>query len=372
MVTRRPVDVCLAMIVRDESRTIRRCLASVKRHVSGYVIVDTGSTDDTVPIIQAEMRRLSGSVIRESWSGRFDAHRNTALSAVGQLTAKLRDPWLLTIDADETLLGNLGDAIKRLAPRYDVIHCYAADLEYRFRKLLAARVRSTRRWVSPIHEYLETDPSARAITVEPSVLCLRYGQDGYRRRHGATWLADRDSLIRMGPQDVRSAWLLARTYESAGRLTEAAKIFAEVKDRADDQDMRFQAAWGELRTRWATPDDDAKCARIAHEMTQMTSASRAEPLCVLAAIAVRQRRLDEAEILCDGARQCDLPVGTLMYDAGANAWKPDMLSAAAAFVRGEFQRAAALADRALDARSVPAPQRRKLRRLRERALLARG
>ena len=39
--------LCLNMIVRDESAVIERCLASVRPHVDHWVIVDTGSVDDT-------------------------------------------------------------------------------------------------------------------------------------------------------------------------------------------------------------------------------------------------------------------------------------------------------------------------------------
>ena len=45
--------ICLNMIVKDESRVIRRCLESVKPLIDYWVIVDTGSTDGTQEIIKA-------------------------------------------------------------------------------------------------------------------------------------------------------------------------------------------------------------------------------------------------------------------------------------------------------------------------------
>ena len=50
--TNRP-NLSLCMIVRNEARTLARCLASAKPWVDELVVVDTGSTDETVAIAQA-------------------------------------------------------------------------------------------------------------------------------------------------------------------------------------------------------------------------------------------------------------------------------------------------------------------------------
>ena len=39
--------ICLNMIVKNEAHVIRRCLDSVRPHITHWVIVDTGSTDRT-------------------------------------------------------------------------------------------------------------------------------------------------------------------------------------------------------------------------------------------------------------------------------------------------------------------------------------
>jgi len=39
--------ICLTMIVKNEAQVIRRCIDSVRRFISYWVIVDTGSTDGT-------------------------------------------------------------------------------------------------------------------------------------------------------------------------------------------------------------------------------------------------------------------------------------------------------------------------------------
>lgn len=43
--------ISLCMIVKDESKVILRCLDSVKKLIDYLFIVDTGSTDDTILLI---------------------------------------------------------------------------------------------------------------------------------------------------------------------------------------------------------------------------------------------------------------------------------------------------------------------------------
>jgi cellulose synthase/poly-beta-1,6-N-acetylglucosamine synthase-like glycosyltransferase len=46
--TTKDPKVGVSMIVKNEGKVLRRCLESVKDHVDEIVIVDTGSTDDTI------------------------------------------------------------------------------------------------------------------------------------------------------------------------------------------------------------------------------------------------------------------------------------------------------------------------------------
>ncbi|MEN9208604.1 MAG: tetratricopeptide repeat protein [Gloeomargarita sp. GMQP_bins_120] len=86
-----PVSVCL--IVRDAAPFLPRCLASVQPVAAEIVVVDTGSTDDTVAIA----RRYGARVHGFTWQEDFAAARNYALSLA-------RQPWILVLDADEELL----------------------------------------------------------------------------------------------------------------------------------------------------------------------------------------------------------------------------------------------------------------------------
>ena len=47
--------ICLNMIVKDEQAVIERLLRSVSPFIDSYLIVDTGSSDDTADIIHRVM-----------------------------------------------------------------------------------------------------------------------------------------------------------------------------------------------------------------------------------------------------------------------------------------------------------------------------
>lgn len=100
----RKLSVC--MIVRDSSRTLDACLTSIKPWVDEMVVVDTGSTDDTV-----EIARNHGAKVYEfPWCDDFSAARNESLRhATGE--------WLLWMDSDDTIDAKNGRRLRELADR---------------------------------------------------------------------------------------------------------------------------------------------------------------------------------------------------------------------------------------------------------------
>ena len=86
------ISVCL--IVRDEERFLPGALESVRGLADEIVVVDTGSTDDTVAIA-----RLHGAqVVRRTVDDDFSAARNAA-------HPHAHSEWLLWLDADERVAG---------------------------------------------------------------------------------------------------------------------------------------------------------------------------------------------------------------------------------------------------------------------------
>ncbi|WP_197911988.1 glycosyltransferase [Kineobactrum salinum] len=86
------------MIVRDEAAVIERCLASVRPYIDYWVIVDTGSIDDTPARIRAALADIPGELYHCRWRD-FGFNRSDALER-----ARGKADYLLFLDADEQLL----------------------------------------------------------------------------------------------------------------------------------------------------------------------------------------------------------------------------------------------------------------------------
>ena len=83
-------SLSLALIAKNEARCLARCLQSVQATVNEIIVVDTGSTDDTVRIALECQARVVGF----PWGDDFAAARNFAL-------AQTTGDWILVLDADE-------------------------------------------------------------------------------------------------------------------------------------------------------------------------------------------------------------------------------------------------------------------------------
>jgi len=100
----------LSMIVRDEAERLERSLSSVAGFVDEMVLLDTGSTDDTVAIAE----RCGAVVHHLSWPGDFAPARNAALTHV-------RGDWVLVLDADEVLTEQAREPLRQLMADPDLL-----------------------------------------------------------------------------------------------------------------------------------------------------------------------------------------------------------------------------------------------------------
>jgi tetratricopeptide (TPR) repeat protein len=85
------LSVC--MIVKNEAENLGRCLTSLVEVADELLVLDTGSTDDTIAIAHSFGARVEQFI----WTQNFSEARNTALQYV-------TGDWVLVLDADEVLV----------------------------------------------------------------------------------------------------------------------------------------------------------------------------------------------------------------------------------------------------------------------------
>jgi glycosyltransferase involved in cell wall biosynthesis len=88
----RQPSLSLCMILKDEGFFLDRCLEAVTGFVDEMILVDTGSTDNTLEICH----RHSDRVFEFLWTDDFSAARNNSLE-------QARGDWILVLDADEVI-----------------------------------------------------------------------------------------------------------------------------------------------------------------------------------------------------------------------------------------------------------------------------
>ncbi|HEY9761367.1 MAG TPA: tetratricopeptide repeat protein [Trichocoleus sp.] len=97
------MTISLCMIVRDEAVNLAACLQSVKDVADELIVIDTGSTDQTVAIAQA----FGAQVHSFKWVNDFAAARNAALSYI-------TGDWVLVLDGDESLQPGIGPVLQSI------------------------------------------------------------------------------------------------------------------------------------------------------------------------------------------------------------------------------------------------------------------
>lgn len=90
------------LITKNEADRVERCLLSVKDLADEIIILDSGSTDETVSICQ----KYSDNIEITDWPG-FGKQKQRALD-------KATCDWVLSIDADEALDGKMQAALSAL------------------------------------------------------------------------------------------------------------------------------------------------------------------------------------------------------------------------------------------------------------------
>lgn len=148
------MNISLCMIVRDEEKTLARCLDSVKDIVDEIIIVDTGSTDQTKEIAKGYTDLLYDF----EWVDDFSVARNYAFS-------KGTQEYLMWLDADDVILPEdrqqLLELKKTIDPNIDCI-IMKYNLTSRedgqisssfYRERIVKRNKGFK-WHDPIHEYI--------------------------------------------------------------------------------------------------------------------------------------------------------------------------------------------------------------------------
>jgi glycosyltransferase involved in cell wall biosynthesis len=226
--------VGLTMIVKNEEHTLPRLAASLRGQLNRWTIVDTGSSDRTCEVAQ-QVFDAPGTLLEEAWRG-YGPSRNVALRAAAGCT-----DWLLTLDADETVEGDVRAALD--IAEVDAVEAqqHYGTLSYWLPRLL--RADKPWEWRGRAHEHLSLK-TGRPRMARTEAFTVRHHADGGNR---ADKLQRELELLQLDlsddPGDPRTMFYLGRTYDDLVQPATAAAHYRRRLELGGWEEERWYAQW---------------------------------------------------------------------------------------------------------------------------------
>lgn len=212
--------ISACMIVKNEEKLLPGCLKSIKNYVDEIIIVDTGSTDQTVFIAES----YGAHVYHHPWENNFSKHRNQSFGYA-------KGDWIFYIDADEELLPGGGDALRTAVVTNEDVDALVVTLQCIFNhgdstsynnSIRVFRNHRGLRYEGRVHNYIVG--VKKAICVPIHLFHHGYNLDEEARKRKfkrTTELLKKE--IQENPENPRPHHFLGASYLSENMFEEAAK-----------------------------------------------------------------------------------------------------------------------------------------------------
>ena len=354
--------ICLNMIVKDESAVIERCLASVRNHIDAWVIVDTGSTDDTKEKIRKALSGIPGALHVRPWRN-FGSNRSEAAA----LAYEAGCDYILFLDADDMLVTPPDFQWPQLTAHvYELTLVYG---DYRYARQMLVSTKLHWRWVGVLHEYPDSTPKATSFAPleHPQV---RASTEGARSRDPNKYDRDAEMLLQGlidEPGNARYQFYLAQSYRDAGKPELA---LAEYEKRVlmggwDEEVWRSLLEAARLTERLVRPHDEVISAYLRAYVNRPT---RAEPLADMARLARSKEQFAQAYVYAKLATTIPYPSDRLFVEAECYSFRALDELAIAAYWTGRYAECRDIAEQLLKSGNVGAAHVERVKANRDFAL----
>src|SRR3990172_1525932 len=302
--------IVLASMIKNESKVICRMLdsATVATH---FCLVDTGSTDNTLDVIKGWGEK-KGSPLAV-YSIPFVDFGTTRTEAVQRavhwarrLNLDLDNTYLLLLDAD-MILEAYGFAAGQLKEdNYRVVQDHGGLAYFNTRLVRASKAL---KYTGRTHEYIET----MGTMADLHTLRIKDVGDGGCKAdkfERDVRLLEKD--LEENPNNCRSMYYLAASYEAVGRHTDAIAMYSK---RADAPNSWEEEAWMAHYRRGITREASGDKSGAAKDYSDAWARKpwRAEPLAKLAQLALSQGQHQKACALAKAGVSIPYPKGDTLF-----------------------------------------------------------
>jgi tetratricopeptide (TPR) repeat protein len=222
------------MIVKDEAHVIERCIRSFAPLIDYYIICDTGSSDNTIEIINKTANEcgLKGEVLQHEWVN-FAHNRTLSLNA-----GRSKADYLMVIDADEVIKYKVENKYLEIE---DIIEdpnltlqkldkdCYNIISELgsiTYDRLQLLNTRLAWRYESVVHEYAIAD-NIQSIDRLSGIMNMPR-VEGARSKDTNKYFKDALALEKGlidEPNNSRYYFYLGQSYRDAGKFDKALECY---------------------------------------------------------------------------------------------------------------------------------------------------
>jgi glycosyltransferase involved in cell wall biosynthesis len=196
------------MIVKNEAKVIQRMLSSVKPIIDTFCICDTGSTDDTVQLIESfgAEHCIPGTIVHTEFVN-FEQARTFAIRAAQENSDA---DYLLLMDADMVL--KIDEKFDKASLRADVIKLKQGTTSFYYENPRLVRRTITCCYVGVTHEYLSISQPDHSSALEKQLFINDIGDGGCKSDKSTRDIQLLLDGIEKSPANERYHFYLANTY----------------------------------------------------------------------------------------------------------------------------------------------------------------
>lgn len=363
------MSICLCMIVKNEMNVIERCLNFVKPFINDYVIIDTGSTDQTLSIIQQSLCDIKGTLLIRPWIS-FSDNRQEALDIALE---KSESQWILFIDADEILTVNNKEIFNVLSDdkSYFIKKCYG-DIQYD----VLALIKNTKNsddytWKGSVHECLLVNNNQQYEYLNKYDVCITVSNDESSRGNGLTstekYLKDAKLLeqdLSYNPNNTRTWFYLAQSYKDAGYYEESLRCYNKRIELCGWNEEVFMSLYNKAQLSVLLHESYDVCLNYYLSAFRYRPC-RTEPLWSLALYARTLNNFSDAYIFSKAGIDIKIPNDTLFVNHSVYNWRLKDECSISAYYIGHYQESYDLISSLLQEKLYPKNEYNRLLKNRE-------
>ena len=242
------IKISVTSIVKNESAVIGRCLDSTKDIAFEHIYVDTGSSDDSIAIIENKV----GTCYHTTWEGDYAKARNYGVR-------KCSGDWVLVLDADEWLLPESVKNIKKILAETpeDTWEILVRVQDYTDPSMVATYIVYGHRlfrnhkgilWGGKGHEALTTPlnhrtQDSRIVVMHDKTPSAVSPIPPKPNESAQVFIENFLEAIKNNPKDARSMFYLANTYMGRHMFKEAIEWYLKYFETSGWKDERYQARY---------------------------------------------------------------------------------------------------------------------------------